>query len=301
MKPVAKLLSILVVAVLAAACTSEGGGSDPYADPGTPPPDPITDPTVATSGSIGPSDEGGDLMEINVAGFTEPETGSLSVAQLAELPASAFTVVEAGTVKGITVERIGGEVRAAADVVFVFDTTFSMGSGLDSVQDSIIAFADHLDGAGLDVRLGAVTFGDAFDTVADVDTPVRGTSLEDRTPPTFDGNVRPTLPLTDDYDAFQTFVTDDSPRGGGDNPENAIGALDFAATDLDWRAGAQKTLIVVTDVCSHTDTTFESEFSSYAGWEGWAPPATDDLLSDLSGNSTVHVVGPRGASPAART
>jgi hypothetical protein len=292
MKSVARLLSVLAVAVLAAACSSGGGGTDPYADPGTPPPDPITDPTVATSGSIAPSDEGSDLMEINVAGFAAPETGALSAAQLADVPESAFTVVEAGTVQGITVERIGGDVRAAADVVFVFDTTGSMSSGLSSVQDSIIAFADHLDGAGLDVRLGAVTFGDAFDTVADAGAPARGTSLGDRTPPTFDGEVRPTLPLTDDYAAFQTFVGDDSARGGGDGPENAIGALDFAATDLGWREGAQKILVVVTDVCSHTDVTFEAAFSGAAGWEGWAPPATDALLSDLSGTATVHVVGP---------
>lgn len=295
MKFASRLVSILAVAALAAACSS-GGGSDPYADPGTAAPDPITDPTVATSGSIAPSDKGDDLMEVNVAGFAEPETGALSVAQFADVPESAFTVVEAGTVQGITVERIGGDVRAAADVVFVFDTTFSMGSGLSSVQDSIIAFADFLDGAGLDVRLGAVTFGDAFDTVADVDAPARGTSLGGLTPPTFDSDVRPTLPLTDDFAAFQTFVSDDSPRGGGDRPENAIGALDFAATELGWRAGAQKTLIVVTDVCSHTDVTFEAAFSGDAGWEGWAPPATDDLLSDLRGNSTVHVVGPETVS-----
>lgn len=284
----------LVAALLAllTACGSPSSGEDPYADLDVEPPPPVEDPTITTSGSIGTSSKGEDLMDINVAGFLDPETSGLSTAQVAELSESDFTVVEAGTVKGITVEKIGGDVRAGADVVFVFDTTGSMGSGLDSVQNSIIAFSQFLDDSGLDARVGAVTFGDAYDTVDDVAAPTRGESLRGDTPPSFDGDTRPTFDLSTDFAGFETFIADDSPRGGGDGPENAIGALDYAMQALDWREGAQRIMIVVTDVCSHTNPSFESAFSTSTDWDRWQPRPTSDVLADLRGRASVHVVGP---------
>lgn len=283
-KPFVFVIAVLVTIGLLAAC-NPGSPVDPYADPGTEPPPPVEDPTITTSGSVSESSKGGDLLDINVAGFAAP--GEDAVPDLTE---SDFTVVEDGTVKGITVERIGGSTRAAADIVFVFDTTGSMGSGLNSVQDSIISFSEYLDDAGLDVRLGAVTYGDAFDTVADVDSPARGESLRRDTPPSFDTSVRPSFDLSTDFAAFQSFIADDSPRGGGDGPENGTGAVNAAYDELSWRSGAQRIMIVITDICSHTDATFESTFGTAASH--WQPPATEDLIDKLQGNATVHVVGP---------
>lgn len=109
-------------------------------------------------------------------------------------------------------------------------------------------------------------------------------------------DARPTFPLSDDVGAFQTFVAGDAPRSGGDGPENAIGALEFAFEDLAWRAGAQRLLIVITDICAHTADSFESAFGSYAGYAQWLPPATVDLVDHLRGQATVHVVGPATVS-----
>src|SRR5690606_1910977 len=129
-------------------------------------------------------------------------------------------------------------------------TTGSMGYALSSVQDSIVAFADHLEAGGLDVRLGAVTFGDAYDT-KDA-SGMRGVSLRDDSPPTFDSYERPTFGLSDDFDAFRAFIEGDSARGGGDGPENAFGATEFAFDEFAWRPGAQRLMVVITDICQHT-------------------------------------------------
>ena len=276
-----RLAAALLIALALAACAGPGALDDPYADPGTAPPPTITDPTITTSGSIAPRPGTEGLMDINVAGFAAPGAEGT----LPALGSGDFTVVEDGVVKGITVERIGGSITAAADIAFVFDTTGSMGSALRSVQDSIIEFVDFLGDRGLDVRVGAITFGDAFDTQVDGGT--RGTSISGRTPPSFDTFERPSFPLSNDYTAFQAFIEGDSPRGGGDAAENALGALEFADDALDWRPGAQKILIVIMDIYSHNDETF-----TFTGGDDWMPPNPDDLLADLRGDAIVHVVSP---------
>ena len=275
-----RLAAVLLIALALAACSGPGE-LDPYADPGTAPPATITDPTITTSGSIAARPGAEGLMDINVAGFAAPGAEGT----LPALGVNDFVVVEDGVVKGITVQRIGGTVRAAADIAFVFDTTRSMGSALRSVQDSIIEFVDFLDERGLDVRVGAITFGDAFDTQAEGGT--RGTSISGWTPPGFDTSERPSFPLSNDYAAFRTFIEGDSPRGGGDSAENAVGALEFAYDELEWRAGAQKILIVIMDIYSHNDETF-----TFTGGEDWMPPNPDDLLARLRGDAIVHVVSP---------
>lgn len=285
--PFYPVLALAATVVLSISGCDFGGLIDPYADPvGATPPATITDPTISTSGSIAPKAGTTDLLNINVAGFADPATGTLP--NLAE---SAFTVVEDGTVKGITVERIGGSVTAPADIVFVFDTTGSMGSALTSVQDSILDFVDDVQSRGLDVRVGAVTFGDAYDTKSAAGT--RGTSIRDDTPPSFDTAERPTFLLSNDFTAFETFITGDSPRGGGDGAENALGALEFAYDSMNWRAGAQKIMIVIMDIYSHNDETYAVSWD-----DAWQPSTETSVLNKLRGNATVHVVAPEYPSGA---
>ena len=292
-----KLLPLLFagLALLLAACGSNSGstGADPYAPLDVDPPPPIEDPTITTSGTVSAKPGSPDLMQINVAGFLAPapvEGSGLAPAsagrEIPKLSARDFTVVEAGVVKGITIERIDGETRAAADVAFVFDTTGSMGGALRTVQDSIIEFVDHLDEAGLDVRVGAVTFGDAFDT-KDESSSRSGTGGD--TPPSLDGFERPTYQLTDDKDAFKEFIDGDTPRAGGDGPENAVGALAFAYDELEWRPGAQRVLIVITDIYSHNDETFTT-FERDVAYDRYAPESPAGLLERIRGNAIVHVV-----------
>lgn len=272
---------LLGSSLLLAACSGpRGGAADPYADPGTPPPPVITDPTVAPAVRLSEPDPSG-LITINVAGMAAAG-GSLRTADLRD----AFTVVEDGIVKGITVEAIGGGTRAGADIAFVLDTTGSMSSQIAGVRDSIISFADFLDSSGLDVQLSAVTFGDAFDTVREGSSS-SGSSLGGSVPPSFDRNERPTLALTADIGAFQGFIGEQRATGGAGAPENALGALQFAYENLDWRPAAQCILVVITDQVAWTDV---SNTDGIPADSRWYPPAPADVLAQVRGDCVVHVI-----------
>lgn len=313
LRRVCKLFLILLLTALLAACggesipnptapgPSEPGPSEPeptdpggtYTDPGTPPPDPITNPTMMTSGALAVSDKAQGLITLSVAGFSVDETGESSTvlnsaALAATLEPEDFTLVENGIVQGISVDTVEAGDNVPIDIAFVIDTTFTMEDALESVQDGIISFGGALESSGLDVRLGAVTFGDAFDTLG-ANSSGAGVSLTDKTPPAFDRDERPSLALTDDLLSFQTFIAGETPRGGGDTPENVLGALAFAHRNFEWREGAQRILVVVTDTCSHT------EITNYFIPEPWAPENFEDVLAELRARATVHVISDGGS------
>lgn len=267
----------LASAVLLAACGSNAP-HDPYADPGTPPPPPVVDPTVNPAMRLSAPNAAG-IITLNVAGMTSDADRSPGTGD--------FTVVEDGVVKGITVERISGSSRAAADIAFIVDTTGSMNYAIDSVKDSIIGFVDFLDGSGLDVRVGAVTFGDAYDTRA-VGSMSTGTSLRGDEPPAFDQDERPTFPLTSNIEAFKAFIGEQDAQGGGYFPENSLGATVFAAENLSWRPDAQCVLIVITDNSSWNHENPGDPITPH-----WYPPSPEQALETLNTNNCVaHVIGP---------
>ncbi|WP_296554579.1 vWA domain-containing protein [Pigmentiphaga sp.] len=325
------LMALLVAGFLAGcggdgAVTPSGGGGggttppppppDPYADSTAKPPATITDPTITAAASIAAKTDGSGLYDINVAGFAAPTATTLSARQLSmrsgpnkfaatranltraavpDLTANDFVVVEGGIVKGHTVRRIGEDsTRAKADVVFVFDTTGSMSGALTSVQSSIIDFADFLGKSGLDVQLGAVTFGDAFDTKA---TGSRRIGTGSTQPPAFDSSERQVFAPTTDFTKFKQFISEETATGGNNEPENAIGALQFAFDNTPWRTGAQRVLIVITDVVSHNSISYSED--SISG--RWIPPSAADLIAKLKGKAVVHVVSPKISNPGQHT
>ena len=70
-----------------------------------------------------------------------------------------FAVTEDGEPAEI-VDFAGEGEQRPVDVVFVFDTTSSMGGEIDGVINSSIAFAEQLRANNRDFRLGLVAFGD---------------------------------------------------------------------------------------------------------------------------------------------
>lgn len=311
------LLAIFALSLLAACGMGGANGDavpeDPYADLDTTPPAPIPaeEQTIAPAFSLGTPDDDG-IIEMNITGV-DVGTGTAGVSATSGLSSEHFTVVEGETVKGITVERIGeGETRAAADIMFVLDTTASMGSGLNSVAVSVAGFLDYLDGSGLDAHVGAITFGDAYDTVLETGS-YGGESFMNETPPSFDSEERSSFALSADFDAFRKYligditdeelgdghpVTNGQARGGGryggDGPENSLGSVEYAydTEAFGWRTGAQKIFIVITDICSHNDETFELAFKGHPDYEKWAPSSAEDVIKKLRGNAVVHVVSP---------
>ncbi len=283
MKQTTYLIFAGVALFLASCSRAPADTNDPYADPGTPPPPTITNPTVHPAMSLSAPDAN-DLVTINVAGMVARDSSALSTAQLRDM----FTVVEDGVVKGITVAEIGDGTRAGADIAFVFDTTGSMAAQIAGVKESIIDFANYLDSSGLDVQLGSITFGDAFDTVV-ADSSSSGVSLSGSVPPSFDRSERPSLQLTADVTAFQTFIEEQSAAGGNQTPENALGALAYAHQAMNWRAGAQCILVVITDAVAWSHV---NPGDGIAAGSMWYPPTAADTLADLRGDCVVHVISP---------
>ena len=119
-----------------------------------------------------------------------------------------------------------GEQRPV-DVVYVFDTTGSMGDEITGVIQTSIAFADELESKGRDYRLGLVTFSDQ----------VRAVYHEDGS-------------LTDNAEVFKGWVSGLKAEGGDEDPENDYAAL-LKALQMTFRDEAQKIIILITDAPPH--------------------------------------------------
>lgn len=132
-------------------------------------------------------------------------------------------IAEDGRPTGLT-DMAGLGQQRPVDVVFALDTTGSMGDYIEGVKGTAIDFARSLERRRRDYRLGLVTFGDT---------------------------VREGYPLTDDVDEFVDWVAGQQADGGGDPPENALGALQEAAA-LSLRPEAQHLIVLITDADIHT-------------------------------------------------
>jgi hypothetical protein len=75
--------------------------------------------------------------------------------------------------------------------------------------------------------------------------------------------------------------------GGGDGPENTIGAIDYANSHVAYRDGAGKVIIAIGDNPSHQQG--DGQVASYP--VEFRPSTGDDLVSRLKGKSAIHVVG----------
>jgi len=117
-------------------------------------------------------------------------------------------------------------VAAPADVIFLFDTTGSMGGEISDAKANAISFANDLETNGVDYRLGLIEFRDIA---------VDGTM----------GLVN--HGMTDTADGFRELVDPLSASGGGDYPESSIDAIKEAAVNLGLREDAAKIFILITD------------------------------------------------------
>lgn len=114
----------------------------------------------------------------------------------------------------------------ALDVVFLIDTTGSMGDELERIKTSLLAVADQLRGkrADLKLRFAAVAYKDINDDY-----------------------VTMAHPFTEDTAAFNTAMQALSAGGGGDLPESLNQGLSRVAWGLQWRPEAAKVVFLVAD------------------------------------------------------
>ena len=169
-----------------------------------------------------------------------------------------FTVTEDG--QAVVIDSFAGigDPRPV-DIVFVFDVTGSMQDKIDGVKATCVKFADQLKSSGRDYRLGLVTFLDRVDATY-----------------ASDGS------LTADAQEFKGWISGLSADGGDDDPEVALDAL-VRATQMNFRATAQRIFILITDAPPH-----HRDDAS-----GFSDLTIDSTIAVLqSANATVYVVGP---------
>lgn len=118
------------------------------------------------------------------------------------------------------------------DVLFVMDTTGSMGEEIERLKATIDIIHDNLLGLRprTRVRFGLVLYKDRGDEYV--------TSL---------------VPFTDDVEAFRARLDPVYASGGGDGPEDLESALDDAVNAMDWNRDGLRLGFVVTDAEAHLD------------------------------------------------
>jgi len=191
-----------------------------------------------------------------------------------DLTASNFAINESngGDSCGQTIDSVDFESGGAVDIVVTFDDTGSMGGEIGTLQSEVTDLTDDIEAAGIDARYALVSFKDQVE----IDTDFT------------------------DASSFQSAVNALSANGGGDTPEDNVDALAVgtgnAATDdgnndelSDFRSGAQRIVIDITDVGA-----YDSTDSGFDGTARFTQAEIETFLND--GNFTFYAVAPSSVS-----
>ncbi len=168
------------------------------------------------------------IQNVDITRF--PEVGLIVEATTADSAAFAtleqqkLAVVENGKRRQvISVKKISADKRIPIDFVFVLDVTATMGDYINAVRANVDKFAKNLLAKGIDFRLGLVTYSDSVEVV--------------RQP-------------TSDVQEFLWWLSSAQAKGGKDEKENALEALN-AAMKLKFRPAASKMALLITDAPYH--------------------------------------------------
>jgi hypothetical protein len=135
-----------------------------------------------------------------------------------------------------------------ADIVFVFDTSGSMGGEILEMRSISRDFASNLNESGIDFRLGLVAFHDFPVSCSRNGVPTACGGSGDYAYRIYgDGN------LTADMGQFDLWLGGLEAMGGKDEPESVLPAIRHALQDLSWRNDAEKLIILITDAYPHPD------------------------------------------------
>ena len=131
--------------------------------------------------------------------------------------------------------------RPKVDVVFVLDTTGSMGGMIEAAKEKIWSIASNMASAqpAPEIRIGLVAFRDRGDAYV--------TQLRD---------------LSSDMDSMYATLMDYQADGGGDGPESVNKALDDALNQMSWsrEQDTYKVIFLVGDAPPHMDYPNERQF-----------------------------------------
>lgn len=120
------------------------------------------------------------------------------------------------TTRIVSVQPTDSSFNVPVDIVVIVDCSGSMSDEIESVRRNIERFADNLEARGIDYRIGGVLYGSViYDTLH----------------PT--ANIR----------RYREFIARAAPIGGDEITTLAL----KAATEMDFRSGAQRVFVMITD------------------------------------------------------
>jgi Mg-chelatase subunit ChlD len=140
---------------------------------------------------------------------------------------------DAGREHRLTLPVRRPEGRAKLDVLFLIDTTGSMGDEIDRLKDSVRSVAERISGlpGNTDLRLGMTVYRDRGDLF-----------------------VTRTFDFTSSVDVFKTALAEVRAGGGGDTPEDLNAGLHQAVTSPSWRGDdTVKLTFLIADAPPHLD------------------------------------------------
>lgn len=301
----AHLGAALATGALGMALACGGGGGGGNSTPSTPP---VTGATIKSSTASGDFTMAGALavqdgkVNLNMPAIRDPSNPAIPVdpskvtitgsAEVNTSGDSAYLAAAADAPPTITftVAPISSTSDAPIDITFINDTTGSMSGSTVGIANSIASFTDSITKAGVNARFAMYTYGDAFATKAASGSGFTK-GLGDFLPPDIDSTERPYLGLST-YTDFKPFIDELKLSsalgiGGGDGPENTVGALDYANKHVAFRSGASKVFIAIGDNPSHQAG--DGDVTGYPA--AFVPRAGADVASELTGSATVHVIG----------
>ena len=167
------------------------------------------------------------------------------------------------------------------DIVFVFDTSGSMGGEINELSATARNFAADLEASRIDYHLGLVEFRDFPQSCGESKKKSCGEPDDFAYKAKGDGN------LTGDISTFSSWLRELKASGGADGPESILAALRHTTSDCQWRSDAEKVIIIVTDAPPHSD-------GDCCNAEGDTLDGTIFGLTDQG--AQVHVIGPEDAS-----
>jgi hypothetical protein len=131
----------------------------------------------------------------------------------------------------VTLNQDSSQPRAKLDVLFLLDTTGSMGDELAQLQNNILGISSQINALNVDVRYGLVTYRDRGDIY-----------------------ITRNYDFTPDVATFQASLSSERADGGGDEPESVNEALHNAIQNVSWRGGdTVKLVFLVADAPPHLD------------------------------------------------
>ena len=160
------------------------------------------------------------------------DVGSVNV-RWGDNAATADFAQDGGREHRVTLPVRRPEGRAKLDVLFLIDTTGSMGDEIDRLKDSVRSVAERISAlpTNPDLRLGMTLYRDRGDLF-----------------------VTRTFDFTPSVDVFKAALAEVRASGGGDTPEDLNAGLHQAVTGPSWRGDdAVKLVFLIADAPPHLD------------------------------------------------